>query len=199
MIEDNLLRRFEVLEVYPKESVVHEYCQTFFRDLNKNILKVLEDEIHPDRFLIGHANWLKVDNSKKFYRAFLKVVVEFKDVKEIEFGDFKKIVEKLPLVEGVDFGSYKSLIEDLQSKADYLQERTNLRVAVEGHCDERGTTEYNLALGERRAKAAKNFLVDLGVSASRLTVISYGEEQPAVLGHHKNAWDRNRRGHFKIK
>ena len=87
----------------------------------------------------------------------------------------------------------------LQSKAAYLREKSNLRVDVEGHCDERGTTEYNLALGERRAKSAKNFLVDLGIAGSRLNVISYGEEQPAVLGHNKNAWDRNRRGHFKLK
>jgi len=119
VIEDNLLRRFEVLEVYPKESVVDEYCQDFFRGLNENILKVLEDEIHPDRFLIGHSNWLNVDDAEKFYRAFLKVVVEFKDVKEIEFGEFKKIVEELSLVEELSFGSYKSLIEDLQSKAGY--------------------------------------------------------------------------------
>ena len=119
VIEDNLLRRFEVLEIYPKESVVHEYCQGFFRELNENILKILEDEIHPDRFLIGHSNWLNVDNDEKFYRTFLKVVVEFKDVKEIEFGEFKKIVEELSLVEELSFGSYKSLIEDLQSKAGY--------------------------------------------------------------------------------
>jgi len=119
VIEDNLLRRFEVLELYPKESVVHKYCQDFFRELNGNILKILEDELHPDRFLIGHSNWLNVDNDEKFYRTFLKVVVEFKDVKEIEFGEFKKIVEKLPLLEELDFTSYKSLIEDLQSKAGY--------------------------------------------------------------------------------
>ena len=87
----------------------------------------------------------------------------------------------------------------LQSKAAYLKGKSNLRVNVEGHCDERGTTEYNLALGERRAKSAKDFLVDLGVSGSRLNTISYGEEQPAVLGHNKNAWERNRRGHFELK
>ncbi len=119
VIEDNLLRRFEVLEIYPKVDVVNEYCKEFFSQLNKNILEVMKDEIHPDRFLIGHSNWLYVDNDKKFYRAFLKVVVEFKDIKEVEFSDFKEIVEKLPLVNELDLSSYKALIEDLQTKAGY--------------------------------------------------------------------------------
>jgi len=119
VIEDNLLRRFEVLEIYPKASVVHEYCRDFFEQLNENILTKLEDEIHPDRFLIGHSNWLKVDNEQDFYRAFLKVVVEFKDIKEVEFNDFKEIVQELPLTQELNFNSYKSLIEELQTKAGY--------------------------------------------------------------------------------
>jgi hypothetical protein len=119
VIEDNLLRRFEVLEIYPKVDVVHEYCKEFFSQLNENILKVMNDEIHPDRFLIGHSNWLKVATQKDFYRVFLKVVVEFKDIKEVEFSEFKEIVEKLPLVDELDFSSYKELIEDLQTKAGY--------------------------------------------------------------------------------
>jgi len=121
VIKDNLLRRFEVLEIYPKNDVVSDYCKEFFSQLNKNILEVMNDEIHPDRFLIGHSNWLKkyVKDEKSFYRAFLKVVVEFKDIKEVEFSDFKKIVEKLPLVEELNFNSYKDLIEDLQAKAGY--------------------------------------------------------------------------------
>ena len=87
----------------------------------------------------------------------------------------------------------------LQGKAGYLRNNTNIKVMIEGHCDERGTTEYNLALGERRAKSAKSFLVDLGISESRLSFTSYGEEQPAVAEHNKDAWERNRRGHFDIK
>jgi hypothetical protein len=119
VIEDNLLRRFEVLEIYPKADVVHEYCKEFFSQLNEKILDVMSDEIHPDRFLIGHSNWLKVDSKEKFYRAFLKVVVEFKDIKEVEFSDFEEIVEKLPFVDELDLNSYKVLIEDLQNNAGY--------------------------------------------------------------------------------
>ena len=87
----------------------------------------------------------------------------------------------------------------LQDKAGYLKGKGTINVVIQGHCDERGTTEYNLALGERRAKSAKDFLVDIGISNSRLSIISYGEEQPADPGHNKDAWERNRRGHFELK
>ncbi len=81
----------------------------------------------------------------------------------------------------------------LQKQADYLKEHSNLNVTIEGHCDERGTREYNLALGERRANAAKNYLVSLGVPASRIQTISYGKERPAVIGDDESAWAQNRR------
>jgi peptidoglycan-associated lipoprotein len=81
----------------------------------------------------------------------------------------------------------------LQSQAKWLARYPNVRVSVEGHCDERGTRDYNLALGERRANAAKNFLIGLGVSAARITTISYGKERPDALGSDEGAWARNRR------
>ena len=87
----------------------------------------------------------------------------------------------------------------MQSKAAYLKANSNVKVIIEGHCDERGTPEYNLALGERRAEAAKAFLVDLGVSSSRLTTISYGEERPFAMGHDEGAWSYNRRAHFVVE
>ena len=70
---------------------------------------------------------------------------------------------------------------------------------IEGHADERGTVEYNLALGERRAKAAMNYLVAQGVQASRFTVISYGEERPFCTEHNEACWSKNRRAHFLVK
>ena len=81
----------------------------------------------------------------------------------------------------------------LRQQAQYLLQYPNIRGTVEGHCDERGTREYNLALGERRANAAKNYLVGLGVPAARLTTISYGKERPVALGSNEQAWARNRR------
>ncbi|MGE0085508.1 MAG: peptidoglycan-associated lipoprotein Pal [Desulfococcaceae bacterium] len=87
----------------------------------------------------------------------------------------------------------------LQQKAQWLQSRPDMSFTIEGHCDERGTTEYNLALGDRRAESAKAFLVNLGISASRITTVSYGEERPADPGHDESAWSRNRRAHFVIQ
>jgi peptidoglycan-associated lipoprotein len=82
----------------------------------------------------------------------------------------------------------------LDRQAAWLKQWSNQRLTVEGHCDERGTREYNLALGERRANAVKDYLVAQGVSASRLSTISYGKERPAVLGSNEAAWAQNRRG-----
>ncbi len=87
----------------------------------------------------------------------------------------------------------------LKEKADFLTRNSALTVTIEGHCDERGTTEYNLALGERRAMSAKRYLQDLGIAEFRLNTISYGEERPSVQGNDESAWSKNRRGHFVIR
>jgi peptidoglycan-associated lipoprotein len=81
----------------------------------------------------------------------------------------------------------------LREQANYLAQFPNVRATIEGHADERGTREYNLALGERRANAAKNYLVSLGVGADRLSVVSYGKERPVDTGSNEQAWARNRR------
>ena len=81
----------------------------------------------------------------------------------------------------------------LRQQAQYMQQYPQIRATIEGHADERGTREYNLALGERRANAAKNFLVSLGIGAERLTTVSYGKERPVALGSNEQAWAQNRR------
>ena len=81
----------------------------------------------------------------------------------------------------------------LREQANYLSQYPNVRATIEGHADERGTREYNLALGERRANAAKNYLISLGVAADRLSVVSYGKERPVALGSDEASWARNRR------
>ena len=81
----------------------------------------------------------------------------------------------------------------LRRQAEYMLQYTNAQATIEGHADERGTRDYNLALGERRANAAKNYLVSLGVPAARLRTVSYGEERPAATGSNEQAWARNRR------
>jgi peptidoglycan-associated lipoprotein len=86
----------------------------------------------------------------------------------------------------------------LESHAGWLRRFRSVTVLIEGHCDERGTVEYNLALGERRSMAANNYLLSLGVAADRLKTISYGKEFPLDPGHTEEAWARNRRCHFVI-
>jgi peptidoglycan-associated lipoprotein len=86
----------------------------------------------------------------------------------------------------------------LSKNADLLSKQPSVKLRIEGNCDERGSDEYNLALGERRAKAARDYLVNLGVQPDRLSVISYGEEKPADPGHDEAAWAKNRRDEFVI-
>jgi len=87
----------------------------------------------------------------------------------------------------------------LADDAAWLESNPNVKVAVEGHCDERGTNEYNIALGDRRAKSAYNYLINLGIKADRLSTISYGEEKPQCTEHEESCWSKNRRTHLSAK
>jgi peptidoglycan-associated lipoprotein len=84
----------------------------------------------------------------------------------------------------------------LSKTADFLKNYPQLKVTIEGHCDERGSTEYNLGLGDRRASAVKQFLVSSGISADRLSTVSYGKEKPFCMESNESCWQQNRRGHF---
>ena len=86
----------------------------------------------------------------------------------------------------------------LQEKAAFLKDYPDMRARIEGNCDERGTNEYNLALGDRRGNSAKNFLISLGIAADRIETISYGEERPRGLGHNEASWSQNRRDDFVL-
>ena len=101
-----------------------------------------------------------------------------------------------------DFDQYSISQEDrkiLSSHADYLLKNKNVKIVIEGNCDERGTTEYNLALGDRRAQEAKKYLVNSGVDQKRIKTISYGKERPLDPDHNEEAWAKNRRDHFVVK
>lgn len=87
----------------------------------------------------------------------------------------------------------------LKQNADWIKEHAQYRIVIEGHCDERGTIEYNLALGQRRAETVRDYLASLGVNSSRLRNLSYGEERPAVPGNGEAAWAKNRRAAFVIE
>jgi len=103
----------------------------------------------------------------------------------------------------IHFGYNDYTIQDqdgsvLKSNAEWLQKYSQTKVQVEGHCDERGSEEYNIALGARRAQAAKDYLVTLGVSGSRISTISYGKELPLCQEHDESCWSQNRRDHFAV-
>ena len=87
----------------------------------------------------------------------------------------------------------------LNKKAKWLKDRPNAKALIEGHCDERGSTEYNLALGQKRAEAAMQYILALGINPSRVSTISFGKEKPADPGHNEAAWAKNRRAHFVLK
>lgn len=86
----------------------------------------------------------------------------------------------------------------LKNNSEFLKSNSSVEVQVEGHCDERGGIQYNLALGERRAKAVRDYMVALGVASKRLSVISYGKEKPVAFGHDESAWGKNRRANFVV-
>jgi peptidoglycan-associated lipoprotein len=112
--------------------------------------------------------------------------------------------ERLSRFDDVRFDFDKSEVKEdgrktCQVVADYLKRNPKAKLQIEGHCDERGTAEYNLALGERRATAVMTYLVSLGVSKAGLSTVSFGKEKPLDPGHDEEAWAKNRRAHFVLK
>jgi peptidoglycan-associated lipoprotein len=123
-------------------------------------------------------------------------------------GDFKAIDPNDPVLSAIfknipfnhdQFSLTPQACAILDNVAGWMKSNTTKMVLIEGHCDERGTAEYNLALGDRRANSAKTYLMQLGVDSARIYTISYGEERPLVVGSTEAAWAKNRRGEFKLK
>ncbi len=115
------------------------------------------------------------------------------EVEPLEEGDFRKAY--------FDFDKYnirRDAQQALEHNADLLKDNPDVRILIEGHCDERGTVEYNIALGERRANSCKDYLAQLGIDRNRMETISYGKERPVALGHNEEAWQKNRRAEFRI-
>jgi peptidoglycan-associated lipoprotein len=112
--------------------------------------------------------------------------------------------EKPSAFKDIHFDFDKSFIRDdakpvLSAVADFLKKNKGAKIMIEGHCDERGTAEYNMALGDRRAESARAYLASLGVSGSALSTVSFGKEKPLDPGHNEDAWAKNRRAHFVTK
>lgn len=132
-------------------------------------------------------------------------------VEEVVVFEEEKVVESAISVEEQAKSIFQDILFDydkydirpdarpvLNAAASFLNKNKEINIVVEGHCDERGTNEYNLALGEKRSKAAKNYLVSLGVSPERMIVITFGEEKPVCSEQNESCWQNNRRAHFVI-
>jgi peptidoglycan-associated lipoprotein len=115
---------------------------------------------------------------------------QYVESKESMFSDILFDYDKYDVQE-----TYKQMLQNVVS---WMAKNSTARLSIEGHCDERGTNEYNLALGDRRAKAVKDYLISLGVASGRIDVISYGEEQPACKDQNEACWAKNRRAHFTV-
>ena len=125
-------------------------------------------------------------------------------VKEAEMERAEMAAMQMFMNEDVYFDFDSSALGDmaknvLSRKAEWLRMTMDASVIVEGHCDERGTSAYNIALGDRRAESAKAFLLDLGIDANQLSTISYGEERPVDMGKSEESWAKNRRAHFVVE
>jgi len=139
-------------------------------------------------------------------RVRLERLKELESVKKREAEAIEAWKERRAIkfeAESIYFDFDKSFIRaeyrsDLKKKAGYLKDNPNINIRIEGNCDERGTSEYNLALGERRANSAEEFLLSLGISPDRIDTISYGEERPLASGHDEGSWAQNRRDDFVI-
>lgn len=124
-------------------------------------------------------------------------IIDNQDARNLKFAEASEVLRP------IYFDYDKSVLTppakaQLEKAADWLKQNPQVNCRIEGHCDERGTNEYNLSLGERRALAARRYLISLGINTDRIFTISYGEERPVKEGHDESAWKFNRRDEFKI-
>jgi peptidoglycan-associated lipoprotein len=161
------------------------------------------------------ASKLEAERAEKEAKERELARIKEEEARKAREKEFEKslVTKKEPGIEGevfeskllkdvhFDFDKYDIRPEDaevLKQNGALLKKHLNLKIQIEGHCDERGTVEYNLALGERRANSVKKYLISLGISGDRISTISYGKERPLDPGHDEAAWAKNRRAHFVI-
>ena len=174
---------------------------------------VMKDE--PSVTKSEEARKLEAERAQKEAKERELAKMKEEEAKRAQEKEFEKslVAKKTPGIEGEVFES--SLLKDilfdfdrydirpgdaeiLKGNAALLTRYPKMKIQIEGHCDERGTVEYNLALGERRANSTKKYLISLGITADRVSAISYGKERPLDPGHNEEAWTKNRRAHTII-
>jgi peptidoglycan-associated lipoprotein len=162
---------------------------------NSDVAHHVQGAVGLSFFFSGGKKVTEGPRSESAPRAIPSPVVDDSAAREARERALASIREKVFF----DFDKYElkpPSRETLRRKAEALRALPDIRIVIEGHADERGTVEYNLALGEKRARAARDFLTDLGIDPERMSIVSYGEERPAVFGHDETAWSQNRRDEF---
>jgi len=156
----------------------------------------------PDASLSLKEKSAKETTAEPVKKETVKEVIEQKTAKLEETSAASKVEEASVLQDALfDYNRYDIRADDrpvLDSAASFLKKNAKLNLLIEGHCDERGTNEYNLALGEKRAKAVKDYLTSLGIMPARMSVITYGEEKPVCTEQNEICWQKNRRAHFVV-
>lgn len=155
IIEDNLFRRFEVIDIFPDPSIVgNDVIEKFLKQLNNNIVEKMRevDNVHTDRYLIGHANWMKINDEKDFYRAFIKLINEFKEIREVEFVIFKDIIK------GINMKTSDKITNENQKNLQ--QDTENEQDRNEGSSDDEKTPELKVAVDEVERISEEEFLND---------------------------------------
>jgi peptidoglycan-associated lipoprotein len=191
----------------PKEETVKEKIMSFLgseeekeeKKTSPQIFEIPEINIPERRYERETSERTKTGKEEITFSEELSPIPE--GLKFVEPSEIGKEIEKIFRTIYFEYDSYeikKENIEILKKIGDYLLENTTVVVLIEGHCDERGTREYNLVLGEQRALSVRNFLINLGVSPKRLFTVSYGEDRPVDPAHNEQAWAKNRRCEFKI-
>jgi peptidoglycan-associated lipoprotein len=163
----------------------------------KTYTRPAEEEAKPEEVVKEEVIEVKEQETEEIAYAKEEDIGE-QELSPEEVAEMAKTVLKDVLF---DFDKYQIRPDarpSLDEVASLLGDKKDLSLIIEGHCDERGTTEYNLALGERRAKSAKNYIVSLGVSPSRMNTVTYGEEKPVCTYQEENCWQKNRRAHFVV-
>ncbi len=150
--------------------------------------------IKPDLLGSGKIDSEKTTEEPLEELEIAKVEKDFPEEERIEIGD----VQEIPDLKAVYFEFDKAdltsqALQTLSENAQWLRKNNEVKIIIEGHCDERGTVEYNLSLGQKRATSVRNYLITLGIEADRISTISYGEEKPINLQHNEEAWAQNRR------
>lgn len=184
--EEAKIERLKELEVVKKKEAVEERAVVEEKVVEEKVVEerpvVVEEKVVEERPVVEEKLAVAEFDEEAAWRERMGAQVEAESI----YFDFDRSFVR---------PEYRPILD---KKVEFLKDNPDFHLRVEGNCDERGTNEYNLALGERRSSSVKNYLVSLGISPDRIETISYGEERPLAVGHNEDSWSQNRRDDFVL-